>query len=696
MQDVFEEINKLSESEIAANLRPARVSGYICPKCKNGGKNKGTGIKARNLDGKLRWKCFSCGTDFSNVDLLLAERGSSLVELSAWYKGEPFFSSKGTSTRAKTKIESGTNAGSIQNADSKEVMKRDNQQEPKRDYSKFYVAAQEKLKTSDISEIRGIPIEILQQAKAGLANAKMLKAVGENIPYSAEVLVLPYNKHHFFMRSFSGKFEVKRGNTGGVASEIYNPFDVFAEYDGKLPVLVVEGQIDTLSIRYALEVPVIATNGTANLPNLPARIAELNLPIKPRFVIIADNDKEGKVAAEKAVENLKLAGYAAQTFTLSTGEEKTDANKILQEVDGLNNLQTALVNIVETAEKNFAVAENQEVQSEIQNGEIEMKKTDDLSSVATRRNNFFTGMFENEVKQVQKFFGRKTGFENVDSQQLLYPALYIVGGVPSIGKTSFMWQLLEQMAEQGEHCIYCSYEMSKLELFSKSVSRKIYLRDRNFALSAAEIRRGSYNEVSRAVIEELQKDDSDISVLELTDETIDELLKTLQPICAKLDKPPVICIDYLQLVGSENSKDAKSKVDDVARKLKQFQRDTGTTFFVISSFNRTNYNQSVSFESFKESGGIEFSADVVWGLQLYVTKELNNLDTKGNREKIDAAKKEKPRKVQLKCLKNRNGSLYDAFFKYYPANDYFRAVEESALKYSNNKSETDIDEWDED
>ena len=55
-------------------------------------------------------------------------------------------------------------------------------------------------------------------------------------------------------------------------------------------------------------------------------------------------------------------------------------------------------------------------------------------------------------------------------------------------------------------------------------------------------------------------------------------------------------------------------IDDAVRKLKYFQRDTNTTFIVISSFNRTNYAQSVSFECFKESDNIEYTADVVWVL----------------------------------------------------------------------------------
>ena len=116
----------------------------------------------------------------------------------------------------------------------------------------------------------------------------------------------------------------------------------------------------------------------------------------------------------------------------------------------------------------------------------------------------------------------------------------------------------------------------------------------------------------------------------------------------------------------------KLGVDDTVRKLKAFQRDTNTTFIVVSSFNRANYLLPVSFESFKESGGIEYTADVVWGLQLHIMNQFNSsmVQTKA-RKMVDDAKKEVPRKVQLKCLKNRQGANYDCYFRYFAANDCF-------------------------
>ena len=284
-------------------------------------------------------------------------------------------------------------------------------------------------------------------------------------------------------------------------------------------------------------------------------------------------------------------------------------------------------------------------------------------------NNFFTNIFQEEVDEIKNYVNRKSGFENLDKLQTFHPGLYVIGATPAAGKTTFCWQLLEQFARKGETCIYCSYEMSKLELFSKSVSRELFKRVPKTDLTAADVRRGAWSVQLQNIINDFSADPVDLSVLELKDETIDDLLKILRPLCANRAHAPVICLDYLQIVPS-SKESAKLGIDDTVRKLKKFQRETNTTFIVISSFNRQNYTNSVSFECFKESGNIEYTADVVWGLQLNVLNHLRIGITEA-RQQIDEAKKKQPRQIQLKCLKNRQGTNYECFFNYFSAHDSF-------------------------
>ena len=287
---------------------------------------------------------------------------------------------------------------------------------------------------------------------------------------------------------------------------------------------------------------------------------------------------------------------------------------------------------------------------------------------------FFANHFDSAIEQMKAYSERTSGFDNLDQFQFFHPGLYVIGATPAAGKTTFCWQLLEQLARKGETCIYCSYEMSQLELFSKSLARELFKRVPNTELTAADIRRGSWSVQLAATRDDFAKSNLDLSILELQDESIDDLLTLLKPFCLDKTKAPVVCLDYLQIVP--NSRDsAKLGIDDSVRKLKKFQRDTNTTFIVISSFNRTNYTQSVSFESFKESGNIEYTADVVWALQLFVLNSINPSNIADSRKKIDAAKKKQPRQIQLKCLKNRQGTNYDCFFNYHCAHDYFEPCE---------------------
>ena len=146
----------------------------------------------------------------------------------------------------------------------------------------------------------------------------------------------------------------------------------------------------------------------------------------------------------------------------------------------------------------------------------------------------------------------------------------------------------------------------------------------------------------------------------------------------KNGRKPVVIVDYLQILDGlgDQKQTTRDLVDTNVRELKRMSRNHDIPVIVISSLNRTNYLAPVDFESFKESGGIEYTADVVWGLQLDAMNDPifdKDKHIKEKREIVRNAKAETPRKIQLLCLKNRYGiSSYTADFLYYPANDYFK------------------------
>jgi len=288
---------------------------------------------------------------------------------------------------------------------------------------------------------------------------------------------------------------------------------------------------------------------------------------------------------------------------------------------------------------------------------------------------FLANFFETNRDCTQKYSERKTGFSNIDQLQIFSPGLYLIGATPACGKTTFCWQLLEQFAECGETCFFCSYEMATFELVTKSIAREMFKRDPYTEITAADIRNGATSNLFHDVFNDLAREKNSVKLFELRDENVDDLLRILRPHCNDKGKSPIVCVDYLQIIPPSNDLKLttdKARIDDIVHKLKTFQRETNTTFIVISSFNRVNYYQQVSFESFKDSGNIEYTADVVWALQMFVANSIKDgAHISSTRKKFDDAKLQKPREIQLKCLKNRQGNNYDCYFNYYSAHDYF-------------------------
>ena len=311
--------------------------------------------------------------------------------------------------------------------------------------------------------------------------------------------------------------------------------------------------------------------------------------------------------------------------------------------------------------------------------------------------------FLREIENDQKYFDRRTGFSNIDKFQDFNPGLYVLGATPACGKTTFCWQMLEQIAESGTPAIFCSYEMETKKLAAKTFARKLFQANSDTALTAAQIRRGGYSNSMLDIAAEFFESKYPFQVRKFNDEDVNKLLAILRPIVQNSDSAPVVCIDYLQrlIPRDHKSADTRALLDDALFKLKDFSNETNTTFIAVSTFNRTNYNVPVSFENFKESGGIEYTADVVWAMQLAVTNNLSGEKVGDTRLKIEQAKQAQPREINVKCLKNRDGNNYDCYFKYFSAHDYFVPCDESDFilniddiyqKIANQKSIVDDDE----
>lgn len=134
-------------------------------------------------------------------------------------------------------------------------------------------------------------------------------------------------------------------------------------------------------------------------------------------------------------------------------------------------------------------------------------------------------------------------------------------------------------------------------------------------------------------------------------------------------------------------------IDTAVTELKRISREHGLTIFVISSVNRSNYLTPIDFESLKESGGIEYTCDVIWGLQLQCLNDPvfdSKEKVKEKRQKVRDAKAANPRKIELLCLKNRYGiANFSSYFDYYPKHDlYVEGISEDEFLPAHGKTGT--------
>ena len=290
-----------------------------------------------------------------------------------------------------------------------------------------------------------------------------------------------------------------------------------------------------------------------------------------------------------------------------------------------------------------------------------------------------------------------TGFSGLDAllDGGLYPGLYSVGAISSLGKTSLCLQIADQIANCGHGALIYSLEMSRNEMIAKSLSRRTLLLDikenqttRN-ALTTRGVLRGVYSEQAQSLLHEaLQEcENEDLSITEgIGNVGVPEIKSGIEKYMSEHEgKPPVVFIDYLQILSPVDMRATdKQNVDKNTLELKRLSRDYQTPIIAISSFNRESYDYPVNMASFKESGAIEYSSDVLIGLQYEGFDYQDNGDkTENANEHIrrvrqlmkminESTGKGEPAKIQLKVLKNRNGCKGSVRFEYYPRFNYFR------------------------
>lgn len=449
--------------------------------------------------------------------------------------------------------------------------------------------------------------------------------------------------------------KLKTKNLTGVPTTIYN-FDEVMKND---LIFICEGWCDTLSLENE-GYKSVALNSVTGVDKFIDMIQEVEDYQSKTYVIALDNDKSGKEARQKLQDKLqKLKCRVKHLYP--EGEGVKDINDML-----LNDEKNLLYSIVK-------------IEQEIQE---ENEKILTQNSCYSHLNSILNKFISNRNKKLLS-----TGYSKLDKALGggLYNSLYVVGGISGLGKTSVVLNIIENLAKEEQDVLFVSLEMSREELVAKSLSRFVRetvdkrltpmdypsqrdIQNGNFDIEAPYFQEGliNYAEASKRIF--IKEANFNYNTELIREDIIKH--KALR------GKAPVVVVDYLQVLPClKDYGDDKKNIDFNITELKRISREFDTPVIVISSIGRQYYKKPIDFEAFKSSGNIEFTADVVIGLQYSFMADIGNKQENQIQEMYQEAKAKYPREVQTVILKNRNGSIGEyTNFIYEPKYNYFKEV----------------------
>lgn len=516
------------------------------------------------------------------------------------------------------------------------------------DYSAYLAAAQSRIEQTDYPALRGLSSKTARRFGLGFDPDFRTRAGDEFVTWQA--MIIPNDGGGYVARntdiSADKSQRIRKRGDGGL-------FNTDALYESSQPVFVVEGEIDAMSIE-EVGGRAVALGSTANVNRLAALVKRI--PSPPTLLIALDADAAGVRAAQELAAALSDSNARLQSVDINCGCK--DAN------DALRADRAAFSNAVRES-----VAMAADAQERARLKEIEEYRS---SCAASYIKSFLSGIVESvDTPSIS------TGFKKLDNalDGGLYEGLYIIGAITSLGKTTFVLQMADQIAAQGQDVMIFSLEMARSELMAKSISRltsdlcREECGTERYSKTARGVTTGkrykSYNVTEKDYITRAVNRYSEFAGNIFIYEGVGNIgVESIRDTVAKHTRmtgvKPVVIIDYLQILSpySERMTD-KQNTDKAVLELKRVSRDFKLPVIGISSFNRQNYREAVTMEAFKESGAIEYSSDVLIGLQLAGA---------GNRDfDPSEAKKKDPRQIELVILKNRNGSVGAHIeYDYYP------------------------------
>lgn len=384
----------------------SKGSLYVCPLCHSGTGSHGTGAFGI-YDNGLKWKCQSCGKGGDIFDLIgeyegIADHADQLRRAGELFGVQIDSHSRTTASEDFSPMNTYTQPPTQDSIHTT-------------DYTAFYLQANRDLSKTDYH--RGLTLETLNRFKVGYV-AEWRHPKAPNAPASPR-LIIPTSKESYLARDTRAEIpeEQKPYSKSKVGS--IHLFNAKALQTATKPIFIVEGELDALSI---IDVggEAIALGTTSKVKSLLG-VLKTRKPSQP-LIISLDNDEAGQKASRELIEGLQ--GLDIPYYRLDVAQPYKDANEALQ----LN--REALREAVEGAEH---------IQDEAEQAQREAYLS---TSTAHYLQSFIDGIADSVNTPYIP-----TGFPKLDKvlEGGFYEGLYIVGAISSLGKTTLITQIADQI-----------------------------------------------------------------------------------------------------------------------------------------------------------------------------------------------------------------------------------------------------------
>jgi replicative DNA helicase len=263
---------------------------------------------------------------------------------------------------------------------------------------------------------------------------------------------------------------------------------------------------------------------------------------------------------------------------------------------------------------------------------------------------------ENLYQTKQLVTGAPTGYHDLDEKTAgLQPSdLIIIAGRPSMGKTAFAMNIVQNMTAINEQSVAAIFS---LEMSAEQLALRLLCAEAK--VSGQRLRTGYLAQSDwpklTAAAGRLHK--THIYIDDSAGQTALDIRAKARRLQAQLGRLDLVVIDYLQLMSSRGRVESRVlEVSEITRSLKQLAKELRTPIIAISQLSRKVEDRkggAPQLSDLRESGSIEQDADLVMFVYREEVYEKNKPELQGMAEIIIGKQRNGPiGTVKLAFLKD--------------------------------------------